>query len=254
MVKAKKHFGQHFLKDQSIAERIADALQFRASVLEVGPGTGILSKALLKVAENFQAVEIDRESIDYLLQSQTLQGHQLLEHDFLRLDIKALFSEQFSVVGNFPYYISSQIVFKVLENYEQIPEMLGMFQKELAERICAGPGSKVYGAISVFVASRYDAEYLFTLNEDEFYPPPKVKSAVIRLRRKASPLDEAAYQGLSKVLKPAFGQRRKTMRNSLKVLADQLELPEEYSGKRPEQCSLEDFIFLSNQLNLKQKS
>ena len=249
-VKAKKHLGQHFLKDPSICQRIAGDLKMSKSqnVLEVGPGTGALSKWLIadKRIQELYLLDVDEESITYLKMLYPEYSSNILFEDFLRYDInKFLTGEFFNVVGNFPYNISSQILFRCLEFKDRIPEIVGMFQREVAQRIAKGPGSKQYGILSVFMQAYYDIEYLFTVDEDVFDPPPKVKSGVIRCtrnQRTSLPCDEKLFK---RVVKTAFNQRRKTLRNSLKPLLSGLELPEKYSGERPEQCSVEDFILLT---------
>ena len=249
-VKAKKHLGQHFLKDPSICQRIAGDLKMSKSqnVLEVGPGTGALSKWLIadKRIQELYLMDVDEESITYLKMLYPEYSSNILFEDFLRYDInKFLTGEFFNVVGNFPYNISSQILFRCLEFKDRIPEIVGMFQREVAQRIAKGPGSKQYGILSVFMQAYYDIEYLFTVDEDVFDPPPKVKSGVIRCtrnQRTSLPCDEKLFK---RVVKTAFNQRRKTLRNSLKPLLSGLELPEKYSGERPEQCSVEDFILLT---------
>ena len=249
-VKAKKHLGQHFLKDPSICQRIAGDLKMAKSqnVLEVGPGTGALSKWLIadKRIQELYLMDVDEESISYLKMLYPERSSNILFEDFLSYDLnKFLPGASFNVVGNFPYNISSQILFRCLEFKDRIPEIVGMFQREVAQRIAKGPGSKQYGILSVFMQAYYDIEYLFTVDEDVFDPPPKVKSGVIRCvrnQRTALPCDEKLFK---RVVKTAFNQRRKTLRNSLKPLLSGLELPEKYSGERPEQCSVEDFILLT---------
>lgn len=248
MVKAKKHLGQHFLRSNERAIQLAENLSFSKHVLEVGPGTGILTKELLKLEGDLKAAEVDDESIDFLLGNRILDTSQIIRENFLKLNLAELNSKDLCIAGNFPYYISSQIVIKVIENYPYVIEMIGMFQKEVAQRIVASPGSKTYGGISVLVASRYDTKYLFELSEDEFSPPPKVKSAVISMIRKESPLSESSYAALSRVVKLAFNQRRKTLRNSLKSISNEIEIPSEMLQQRPEQLSLKDFLVLSEQL------
>ena len=249
-VKAKKHLGQHFLKDPSICQRIAGDLKMAKSqnVLEVGPGTGALSKWLIadKRIQELYLMDVDEESITYLKMLYPERSSNILFEDFISFDLnKFLPGESFNVVGNFPYNISSQILFRCLEFKDRIPEIVGMFQREVAQRIAKGPGSKQYGILSVFMQAYYDIEYLFTVDEDVFDPPPKVKSGVIRCtrnQRTSLPCDEKLFK---RVVKTAFNQRRKTLRNSLKPLLIGLELPEKYSGERPEQCSVEDFILLT---------
>jgi len=230
-VKAKKHLGQHFLKDESIAQQIAETLSFDgySNVIEIGPGTGVLTKYLLINPINLVAMDLDSESIIYLNQGfplehqKVLQGEgtfKVIEADFLKFDLSQLYGkEQFAVTGNFPYNISTQIVFKMLEWKAQIPEFTGMFQKEVAKRICEKEGNKTYGILSVLVQAFYDAEYLFTVHPQVFNPPPKVQSGVLRLKRKDTfelDYDEKLF---FKVVKAAFNQRRKTIRNSLKSFA-----------------------------------
>lgn len=248
-VRAKKHLGQHFLTDETIAEQIADTLRYGGykKVLEIGPGMGVLTKYLLKKDAEVHVIEIDTESVAYLgLNYPQLEG-KIHEKDFLRYDLSEIFGEEpFAVIGNFPYNISSQIVFKTLELRYQIPEFSGMFQKEVAMRICAGKGSKVYGILSVLVQAYYEAEYLFTVPPSVFNPPPKVDSGVLRLTRKENfslTCDERLFH---RVVKTAFGQRRKTLRNSLKIfnLPDVLR-EDAIFGQRPEQLSTEEFIELT---------
>lgn len=250
LVKPKKALGQHFLKDLQIAERIADTLSEykQLPVLEIGPGMGVLTQFLLNKEHDLTVVELDMESVDYLEQNfPALQG-RILAEDFLRLDLSKLFPDQFCVIGNYPYNISSQIFFKVLDYKEQIPCCSGMIQKEVAERLAAGPGSKTYGIISVLLQAWYDIEYLFTVSEKVFDPPPKVKSAVIRMVRNSRQelgCDEKLFQT---VVKTSFNQRRKTLRNSMKPLLGK-DCPD-YSlaifDKRPEQLSVEQFIELTH--------
>ncbi len=242
-VRAKKHLGQHFLKDESISKAIADALQFHLnynSVIEVGPGMGVLTKYLVKntAIKNFKVVEIDRESVAFL--KVNYPDLQILEADFLQLNLEELFDQNFAVIGNFPYNISTQILFKVLDYRDKVPEVVGMFQKEVAERIAAPPGSKTYGITSVLLQAFYDIEYLFTVEPHVFNPPPKVKSAVIRLKRNTRaqlPCDETLF---FKIVKTGFNQRRKTLHNALKSL--NLQVPEEYKTLRAEVLSVEDYI------------
>ncbi|MCR5860992.1 16S rRNA (adenine(1518)-N(6)/adenine(1519)-N(6))-dimethyltransferase RsmA [Flavobacterium sp. J372] len=247
-VKAKKHLGQHFLKDESIAKDIADTLTLEEynKVLEIGPGMGVLTKYLLEKDVETYVIEIDAESVEYLNAHYAKLHGKILSEDFLRYDISKTFgNEPFAIIGNFPYNISSQIVFRTLELREQIPEFSGMFQKEVAERICEKKGSKTYGILSVLVQAFYDAEYLFTVSEHVFNPPPKVKSGVLRLRRKENfhlPCSERLFFN---VVKTAFNQRRKTLRNSLKTLNLPDNLREDsIFDLRPEQLSTEDFIEL----------
>lgn len=249
-VRAKKHLGQHFLKDENIARRIADSLTGEVKqVLEIGPGMGVLTKYLVdKLELNFCAIEIDTESVAYL--NQHYPHLKVIEGDFLRLDASTLFQDSFAIIGNFPYNISSQILFKVYESRNMVPEVVGMFQKEVAERVAAKPGSKTYGILSVLLSAFYDIEYLFTVDEHVFNPPPKVKSAVIRLRRNQVSALECDEKLFTTIVKTGFNQRRKTMRNALKPLGRSLEaIPEELLSKRAEQLSVEDYIIITTQLS-----
>ena len=249
-VRAKKHLGQHFLKDENIAKKIADTLNFNdyKTVLEIGPGMGVLTKYLLdKKGITTYVVEIDSESVEFLQANYLNLAPRIIEKDFLKYDLNEVFkNEPFAIIGNFPYNISTQIVFKTLEMREQIPEFSGMFQKEVAQRICQKEGSKVYGILSVLTQAFYNAEYLFTVPPNVFDPPPKVESGVLRLTRKKNfslPCDEKLF---FKVVKTAFQQRRKTLRNSLKTLNLSNNLREDVIfGKRPEQLSVEEFIKLT---------
>ncbi len=248
-VRAKKFLGQHFLKDENIARQIAESLTGQTQhVLEIGPGMGVLTKYLhANEALDFHAIEIDTESVVYL--HDHYPSLHVIEGDFLALNLSELFSDPFAVIGNFPYNISSQILFKVYDNRNQIPEVVGMFQKEVAERVAAKPGSKTYGILSVLLSAFYDIEYLFTVHEHVFNPPPKVKSAVIRLKRNGVATldcDEALF---TKVVKIGFNQRRKTLRNALKQLGMGLEqVPAELLAMRAEQLSVNDFVTITNSL------
>ncbi len=248
-VKAKKHLGQHFLNDEGIAEKIANTLSFECynNVLEIGPGMGVLTKYLLKKKTKTYVVEIDSESVDYLKANYLNLAGRIIEKDVLKYDLNEIFKgESFAVIGNYPYNISSQIVFKTLEMRKQIPEFSGMFQKEVAQRICEKEGNKTYGILSVLTQAFYDAEYLFTVPPSVFNPPPKVDSGVLRLIRKKNaelPCDEKLF---FRVVKTAFQQRRKTLRNSLKIfnLSDNLR-EDVIFGQRPEQLSVSEFIKLT---------
>jgi 16S rRNA (adenine1518-N6/adenine1519-N6)-dimethyltransferase len=251
-VRAKKHLGQHFLIDESVAKNIADTLTHKGykNVLEIGPGTGVLTKYLVQKDINLIAMEIDRDSVPYLEKHFPNENLQILEADFLKEDMQDYFgTEQYAVTGNFPYNISTQIVFKTLENKEQVPEFTGMFQKEVAMRICADHGSKTFGIMSVLVQAYYDAEYLFTVPPTVFNPPPKVESGVLRLTRKPSLELTCSEPFLYKVVKTAFQQRRKTLRNSLKSfdISDKLR-EDSIFGQRPEQLSVAQFIALTTKL------
>lgn len=251
-VKAKKHLGQHFLNDENIAQKIADSLTLEgySRVLEIGPGMGVLTKYLLEKPIETYVIEIDTESVDYLNTHYSKLHGKIISKDFLKYNLKEVFGEEpYAIIGNFPYNISSQIVFKTLELRDQIPEFSGMFQKEVAERICEKKGSKTYGILSVLTQAFYDTEYLFTVSEHVFTPPPKVKSGVMRMRRKADyklPCDERLF---FTVVKTAFNQRRKTLRNSLKSLNLSDNLREDsIFDLRPEQISVEDFITLTQRI------
>ena len=253
-VRPKKALGQHFLTDQGVAQAIVAALQSRGDVLEVGPGTGVLTQYLLRDPSlQLKVVEIDEESVRYLLEHYPQLAPSLYEADFLRLDLSRLFPGPFAVIGNFPYNISSQIFFKVLDYRDRIPEVVCMVQKEVAERLAEAPGSKTYGILSVLLQAWYDIEYLFTVGEGSFLPPPKVKSAVIRLTRNGRERLECDEDLFKKVVKTTFNQRRKTIRNSLKpVLAALPALPAyiPFLDARPEQLSVEDFVELTKSLSL----
>lgn len=251
-VKAKKHLGQHFLNSENIAQKIGDALTLEGynRVLEIGPGMGVLTKYLLDKPIETYVIEIDTESVEYLNVHYPKLHGKIISKDFLKYNLKEVFGEEpYAIIGNFPYNISSQIVFKALELRDQIPEFSGMFQKEVAERICEKKGSKTYGILSVLTQAFYDTEYLFTVSEHVFTPPPKVKSGVMRMRRKADyklPCDEKLF---FTVVKTAFNQRRKTLRNSLKSLNLSDNLREDsIFGLRPEQISVEDFITLTQRI------
>lgn len=241
VVRPKKNLGQHFLTDQNIARKIVDSLGTEIpDVLEIGPGTGVLTQYLLQRNEiNLHVIEIDRESVAYLKQHFP-QLNNIYEEDFLKASIESRFSEKFNIIGNFPYNISSQIFFRVLAVRNRVPEVVGMIQKEVAERIASKHGTKNYGILSVLLQAFYNIEYLFTVSEHVFLPPPKVKSAVIRLKRnnvESLPCDEKLF---TSVVKAAFNQRRKMLRNSLRNICE--EVPEKFAEKRPEQLSVSDFI------------
>lgn len=248
-VRPKKHLGQHFLTDLNIAQNIAGALTGvdYQDVLEVGPGMGVLTQYLLQTKHTIHAIEVDNESVDYLNTNFPKLEPNLIFGDFLKCNLAKDFPSPLAIIGNFPYNISSQILFKTIENRKQIPEFVGMFQKEVAERICEPPGSKAYGILSVLTQSFYDTEYLFNVNRFVFDPPPKVASAVLRLRRKVTidlNCDERLY---FRVVKTAFQQRRKTLRNSLKTFSLSTNLKEDtIFGQRPEQLGVSDFVRITN--------
>ena len=248
-VKPKKALGQHFLTDVTIAERIAATLDDYKSmpVLEIGPGMGMLTRPLLDAGHNLTVVELDGESVEYLSQHfPELQG-RILGEDFLKCDLSKLFPDKFCVIGNYPYNISSQIFFKVLDYKDNIPCCSGMIQKEVAERLASPPGSKAYGILSVLLQAWYDVEYLFTVSEHVFDPPPKVKSAVIRMTRNnvtSLGCDEVLFK---RVVKTAFNQRRKTLRNSLRpILGEAMsQMTDPVFNSRPEQLSVAQFVELT---------
>jgi 16S rRNA (adenine1518-N6/adenine1519-N6)-dimethyltransferase len=250
-VKPKKNLGQHFLTDQNIARKIVDSLGSGVpDVLEIGPGMGVLTQYLLNRPEiNIHVIEIDRDSVAWLQQNFPQLKHIWAE-DFLKSNIAEKFEGNFRIIGNFPYNISSQIFFKVLALRNRIPEVVGMVQKEVAERIASKHGNKTYGILSVILQAFYEIEYLFTVSEHVFLPPPKVKSAVIRLKRNSVitlPCNEILFV---EVVKAAFNHRRKMLRNSLKEICENV--PEKYADKRPEQLSVSDFIELTTSIeNLK---
>lgn len=250
-VKAKKHLGQHFLCDENIAKKIVDAVLEGSKedmmVLEIGPGTGVLTKHLIE-KENFLALDIDTESIAYLKQTYPAHASKILEADFLETDLSAVTGNKpFNIVGNFPYNISSQIMFRVLENRNRIDVVVGMFQKEVAERIAEKPGTKTYGILSVLLQAFYTIDYLFTVHEHVFSPPPKVKSAVIKLKRNAVQTLNCDETMFIKVVKTAFNQRRKTIRNSVRSLMKEGADTSSYLfDKRPEQLNVDQFVELTN--------
>ncbi len=247
-VRAKKHLGQHFLNDENIARDTVGALLEKdktSFIIEVGPGTGVLTQFLINDVENFLAMDVDGESVDYLKLKYPEKKDKIILADFLEADLQKLAGQKFNVVGNFPYNISSQIMFKVLENKNSVDYVVGMFQKEVAMRLAEKPGSKVYGILSVLLQAYYDIEYLFTVHENVFTPPPKVKSAVIRLTRnnvQKLDCDEVLFK---KIVKTTFNQRRKTIRNSVRTLFNNNELRHPLLDKRPEQLSVAQFVELT---------
>lgn len=258
-VKPKKNLGQHFLNDESIAADIADTISAghmpaghkdwgEIPILEIGPGMGVLTKYLLESRREVTAVELDSESVSFL--SKVFPGLKVIEADFLKLDLSRVFDRHFALIGNYPYNISSQIFFKVLDNIELIPVVAGMLQKEVAERICSRPGSKVYGILSVLLQAWYDCEYLFNVEPHVFTPPPKVRSGVLRLTRNSRTDLGCDPVFFKKVVKTAFGQRRKTLRNSLAPMIQPGSpvLESRFMRERPERLSVDDFIELTNLL------
>jgi 16S rRNA (adenine1518-N6/adenine1519-N6)-dimethyltransferase len=253
LVKPKKALGQHFLKDMDVAARIAQTLDAWKGlpVLEIGPGMGVLTRFLLDYGHDLSVVELDGESVEYLEKHFPELNGRILAADFLRLKLDELYDKPFCVIGNYPYNISSQIFFKVLENKDKIPCCSGMLQKEVAERLASKPGKKAYGILSVLLQAYYDIEYLFTVDEHVFDPPPKVKSAVIRITRnqtKSLDCDEVLFK---RVIKTGFNQRRKTLRNSLKPLlgANCSICEDPIFQLRPEQLSVEQFVTLTNMVS-----
>jgi len=261
-MRAKKSYGQHFLTNEAIAQRIAGSLTTLdgspfSNVLEIGPGTGMLTKYLLGKDLNLLVVEADEDMVDYLHRNFIQLHGRVISQDFMKLNLENLFSPnaqfpisnpQFCIIGNFPYNISSQIVFKMLENRHLVPELVGMFQKEMAERIVASPGSKDFGIISVLTQAHYSGELLFKVGNGNFNPPPKVQSAVIRLLRKNAGLgcDPELFR---RVVKQAFGQRRKMLRNILKPMVNDPEiLAGDFFRQRPEMLSVADFVALTNRI------
>ena len=259
-VKAKKSLGQHFLKDLGIAKKIADTIRpselptDRAEewgslpVVEVGPGMGVLSRFLKDNGREVKAVELDPESVEFL--HKDFPGLDVVEGDFLKMDLDELFPGEIALIGNYPYNISSQIFFKVLDNREKVPVVAGMLQKEVAQRICSGPGSKVYGILSVLLQAWYDCKYLFDVGPLVFSPPPKVTSGVIRLTRNTRTELGCDEKKFKTVVKTAFGQRRKTLRNSIGGLIgpDNPLREDPILGQRPEQLTVEDFIRITQAL------
>jgi 16S rRNA (adenine1518-N6/adenine1519-N6)-dimethyltransferase len=252
-IRPKKSLGQHFLKDLAVAERIAETVSGFSGlpVLEVGPGTGVLTQFLLKNERDLTVVELDSESVEYLKEHYPELDGRIIEKDFLKLELNHLFQGPFCVIGNYPYNISSQIFFKVLDYKDKIPCCAGMLQKEVAERLASNPGKKAYGIITVLLKAWYDIEYLFTVEPDAFDPPPKVRSAVIRMTRNARTELGCSETLFKTVIKTAFNQRRKTMRNSLKALIGKENelLNQPVFDKRPEQLSVEEFIGLTQIIN-----
>ena len=249
-MKLKKSLGQHFLKDESIIKQIVDALKEDSftNLLEVGPGGGALTKYLIEIPHiNFKAVELDDTKTAYLQKNYPVLKDKIIAQSFL--DIDAPFDEPFVVIGNFPYNISTQILFKVLDWRNQVPVVIGMFQKEVAERAASKEGSKVYGVLSVLIQAFYQVDYLFDVSNQCFTPPPKVQSGVIRLRRRKTDLNYTSEKSFRLLVKTAFGQRRKTLRNAVKGMFSPEVLQDEIFNKRAEALSLEDFAALTFRMN-----
>ena len=253
-VRAKKKLGQHFLTNHVIAESIVDAFNVNAyfkNALEIGPGMGILTRYLSERTDiDLKVIDIDTESTQYLEKLEWIKQDQIINADFLRLNIDTLFKQgSLGIIGNFPYNISSQILFKVLDHKNLIIELVGMFQKEVAERVAAKSGSKIYGITSVLIQAYYQVEYLFTVEETEFDPPPKVKSAVIRLKRNQVEKLSCDEKLFKTIVKTSFNQRRKTLRNSLKPFLDESTKGAEIFNLRPEQLNVDQFIELTNMIS-----
>ncbi len=252
-VRPKKHLGQHFLTDKNIAKSIVDSLDLTVckNILEVGPGKGILTELLLCIPEvQFKCVDIDIESVHWLQNNLHLDEASLIHADFLKLQLDKVFGQELSIIGNFPYNISSQILFSIIEHRDVVPQMVGMFQLEVAQRIVSSSGSKDYGILSVVIQSCYDAEILFRVSEHVFQPPPKVKSAVVKMIRKTElPLTEKEFTFFRGVVKTSFGQRRKMLRNSLSSYGiTSVSGTDKWLTKRPEQLSIDEFFELSLKL------
>jgi len=246
-VQPKKHLGQHFLKDESISQEIVSSvneIDQIGTVLEIGPGTGALTKYFAAKKVNFLAFEVDKESIDFL--SINYPSVKVLNQDVLAYDLSSFEFKPVAIVGNFPYNISSQILFKAIEFRSEVNQLVGMFQKEVAERVASPPGSKKYGILSVLIQAYFNVEYLFTVHEDSFIPPPKVKSGVIRLLRNDVSKLECDEKLFFKIVKATFNQRRKMIRNSIKTIVGKLDSEHELFSKRPEQLSVKNFITLTN--------
>jgi 16S rRNA (adenine1518-N6/adenine1519-N6)-dimethyltransferase len=251
--KAKKSFGQHFLKDLAIAKDIVEGLSYenKTNVVEVGPGQGVLTELLREKDIHLKLIEADRDMVSVLNTKYPTMSEDIVHFDFLKADLSRIFDgEQLSVIGNFPYNISSQIIFRVLKYYELVPEVVGMFQLEVAERIVSGPGSKKYGVISVLTQAIYDGELLFEVPPHVFDPPPKVNSGVIRLKRRENLVFDYNRSLFKHIVKTAFNQRRKMLRNTLKSMVEKTNFQDdELLMKRPEQLSVEDYIYLTKNLD-----
>jgi 16S rRNA (adenine1518-N6/adenine1519-N6)-dimethyltransferase len=248
LVKPKKKLGQHFLNSSEIAEKIVDCINYQNidSIIEVGPGMGILTQHIINLNKRAYFVEIDNESVEYLKENYPVIKDSIIEEDFLKLELSD-FKSPIGIIGNFPYNISSQIIFKAIENRNVVHTIVGMFQLEVAKRICETPGSKTYGILSVLVQAFYNAEFILSLDPLQFTPPPKVNSGVIRLTRKIKPTLNCDEILFFKIVKTSFQQRRKTLRNSLKVfnLSDNIK-EDVIFGRRPETLSVDDFVHLTN--------
>ena len=248
LVKPKKKLGQHFLNSSEIAKKIVDCLDTKSieSVVEIGPGMGILTQHIIGLGNKTYFVEIDSESVEYLKENYPLIKKSIIEEDFLKLELSD-FKNPIGIIGNFPYNISSQIIFKAIENRTLVHTLVGMFQLEVAKRICEGPGSKTYGILSVLVQAYYETEFMFSLDPLQFTPPPKVNSGVIKLTRKTQLTLNCDEVFFFKIVKTSFQQRRKTLRNSLKVFNLSNNIKEDVIfDRRPETLSVDDFVYLTN--------
>ncbi len=249
MVKPKKYLGQHFLNDKKIAFNIVDALRANniSQVLEIGAGMGVLTEFLLERKFDTYVIEIDKESVNYLNRHFIQLQDKIIDANFLKFDLASYFNnDQIAIIGNFPYNISSQILFQVINFKHIVPEVVGMFQKEVAMRIASPPGNKTYGILSVFIQAYYNVEYLFTVNEDVFTPPPKVKSGVLRLVRKENITLNCNEKLFFRIVKAGFNQRRKTLRNSLQQIMKKEFATDDIFNKRPEQLGVNEFVYLTN--------
>lgn len=258
-VTAKKHLGQHFLKDPEIARTIVAALGRRSdytSILEIGPGMGILTDFLFEIdTHKLLLIELDKEAFEFLNNRYPDKQSNIIQGDFLQLNLNTICDGQCAIIGNFPYNISTQILFKVLEHREQVPEVVGMFQKEVAERIASGPGNRDYGILSVLMQAYYEVELLFTLNQEDFNPPPKVKSAILHFSRKENFTLGCDAILFKRVIKAAFNQRRKTLRNALSVLNGRDALADvPFLDLRAEQLSWQQFVVLTNSIAIFEKN
>lgn len=252
-MKAKKSYGQHFLHREDLAEQIANSLirtDEYQQVLEVGPGQGMLTKYLIGKAYDLTVVEADRDMVAYLQKHYPDLSSQIISEDFLKIKPEDFLGEEpFAIIGNFPYNISSQILFKMLDYKDQVPELVGMFQKEVAERVVAEPGSKIYGVISILIQAWYEGEYLFEVDKSAFNPPPKVQSAVIRLHRRKENILDCDEKLFRRIVKQTFSQRRKMLRNTMKsFVKDHPMLQEAFFQQRPERLSVTDFIELTKRV------
>ncbi len=255
-MRPKKSYGQHFLKSESISQKIAQSLTLETTrnILEVGPGKGILTNALLQLNDaNLKVVEADEDMVKYLQKAKILSDDQILFQDFLKLDLSKVFDgESFALIGNYPYNISSQIIFAMLEHHSFIPEMAGMFQKEVADRIVSPPGSKTYGIISVLVQAYYEGTSLFDISPESFNPPPQVMSSVIRLERLAEPRVKSNEKLFRSIVKQSFGQRRKMLRNTLKSFIQNTDLVDNpIFNQRPEQLGVDEFVYITELIKSK---